>query len=58
MGGGGVIASGIKVINGFAVEENLDLSAAINIEGVEVEADVVGGIKDIECERDRTIRIS
>ena len=48
----------IKEIKGNAVEEDLNLSGVVNIEGVEVEAEVVGSIGDIECERDRTIRIS
>ena len=41
LGSGGLVASGIEVIDELAVEEHLDLSGAIDIEGVEVEVDVL-----------------
>ena len=55
LGRGGVIAGGIKVIDELAVKEHLDLICLVDIEGREIEVDVVGGIRDLEAKGDRTI---
>ena len=41
LGSGLVVTGGIKVIDELAIEEHLDLSGAIHIEGIEVELDVL-----------------
>ena len=43
------------MINGFTVEDNLDLIGEVDIEGIEAEVEIVGGIRDLEAKGNGTI---